>query len=263
MENQKAGQSHFTAAHSQSSGGWLCGKVFFLVLAGALLWQAVLFTQQYARRYHDELKNSFQVLLALPARVSEKELGELAGALGKTEGVVSADVFSAQDALDALQRRNPQLAENIRLLGTPYRLPAYIALRLDDKAVANITAFTGNLAVAYPQLDVHYDARHARMAANAGLFCQILRVGELAVLLALLVFMFLVEAAPAEGGRALRGVCSGLLAGLCACGAAAGVLYTAGYLPEMWGGKMVWPEQALLLVLCGLLGWTFSKWQKF
>ncbi|MBP3514570.1 MAG: hypothetical protein J6J74_08860, partial [Elusimicrobiaceae bacterium] len=59
------------------------------------------------------------------------------------------------------------------------------------------------------------------------------------------------------------GALSGVLAGVCSGAFFAVMLYPTGFLSEA-ARLFTTPErQILVLVFCGLLGWTLSKWQKF
>ena len=237
-------------------------KIFLLIFAAAVLVQGVLLADNYAGRYYDTLKNSFKVLLPLQEELSESALKDLAAQLRRQEGIAAVEEFSSRDALGMVRRQNPQLADTLLLLGT-HKMPAYLEVRLSDSALANITTFTESLAVQYPQVQVRFNQEHARLTANTSMFRNVFTLLQAVALFALLLFMFLVEASPVRAGNAWAGVCSGLLAGVGACALMALLLYPTGLLPDIWRTLVSYKQQVVVLVFSGLLGWTFSKWQRF
>jgi len=143
------------------------------------------------------------------------------------------------------------------------QMPAYYEVTVKETAVANIEPLVDNLDEEYEDLTPHYDATHARLMWQVGLYAKLLRgLGALA-LLGFLTFMFLVEAAPYTQQQAFSGLLSGLLAGVLSGALWAVVIYPTGLLMDMLTHFTTWPRQGLLVVFCGLLGWTLSKWQRF
>ena len=79
-----------------------------------------------------------------------------------------------------------------------------------------------------------------------------------------LIFMFLVEAYPAKQNRHhLAAVWAALAAGGISVGLFVAVVYPTGVLMETLSQFTTVSRQLILLVFCGLLGWTLGKWQKF
>lgn len=252
----------FLADKKKKNAVYFYRKICLLVFAMAMLWQGILLVDNYAKQYYAQLQGSFKMILTLPANTTDEELNKLGEKLRARVGVAAVGVFNSSAALAAVRRQNPQLVDTMLLLGT-HKMPAYLEVYPNAKAVAGLQSFTDNLAVQFPQADVHYNAEHARLTANAGLFCKLLRLVEMVALLALLVFMFLVEAAPCRAAHAGAGVFSGVVAAAGACIVGAGVLYLSGHLPEIWNHLFSAKQQVMALVMGGLLGWTLAKWQRF
>ena len=101
------------------------------------------------------------------------------------------------------------------------------------------------------------------MLFYVGFAAKAVRILGALALLCLLAFMFLVEAFPYEQGHALGGVISGVLAGALSAVALGILICPLGPLADVLAYFTTWHRQVLLVVCCGLLGWTFSKWQKF
>ena len=171
-------------------------------------------------------------------------------------------LFSPADALAALQKKNPQLTEALLLMGRN-KMPAYFELKLNYKAVNNIGPFVDNLAAEYQGLSPKYSPQHARTIFLVGLCLRIVNMAMVFALLLLVFFMFLVEAYPASARHMGAGVFSGVLAAAASLVFIAALVYPSGYLLPALNAFTSVGRQAALFVLCGLMGWTLTKWQKF
>lgn len=242
--------------------GHLYRKLFLLVFGIALLAQGLLWVEKGLSSYYAILKDSFKVVLTVNSQASSEQLEQWAQQLDQKPQVASVRLFSAEEALSVVHHQNPQLVESLLIMGQN-QIPAYFELRIPDEAINNIRAFTDNLAVEYEDLEPHYNQQHARLLFYTGLYTKLLRVLGLLALLVFVAFMFLVEATPTEHANKWGGLFSGLLAGGLAGGLLGAVLYPTGLLAEVIRDFTTWPRQALLISLCGLLGWALSKWQRF
>ncbi len=244
--------------------GRLYRRLFLLVFAVAVLWQSVLFIDMRLGAYYRELADSFKVVFVVQGQPSNAVLEQMGESLNQKTDIASVRLFSPADGLEAVRRQNPQLAESLLLMGKN-KMPAYFELKLTDPAVNNVGPLVDNLASEYETLSPRYNAEHARLVFYTGLCAKFLRLALLFAGLLFLAFMFLVEAYPAAGKRAhhVSGALSGALAGVCSGVFFAAVLYPTGFLSEA-ARLFTTPErQILVLVFCGLLGWTLSKWQRF
>lgn len=239
-------------------------RLFLLVFAVAVLWQSLLFVDMRLQDYYRELSDSFKVIFIVEGNPSNDELEQIGETLNQKEDVLSVRLYSPADALEAVRRQNPQLAESVLLMGKN-KMPAYFELKLTPQAVNNVGPLVDNLASEYASLSPRYNEQHARLVFYTGLCAKLLRMSLLFAGLLFFAFMFLVEAYPASGKRAhhLGGAVSGVLAGACACAFFAVLLYPTGFLSES-ARLFTTPErQILVFAFCGLFGWTLSKWQKF
>ncbi|MDO5765099.1 MAG: permease-like cell division protein FtsX [Elusimicrobiales bacterium] len=253
-----------TAPAKPKHVGRLYRRLFLLVFAVAVLWQSALFIDMRLNAYYRELSDSFKVIFVVEGSPSNEVLEQMGETLNQKADVASVRLFSPADALESVRRQNPQLTESLLLMGKN-KMPAYFELKLADRAVGNVGPLVDNLASEYEKLSPRYNAEHARLVFYTGLCAKFLRLALLFAGLLFLAFMFLVEAYPAAGARAhhVSGALSGVLAGVCSCAFFAVMLYPTGFLSEA-ARLFTTPErQILVLVFCGLLGWTLSKWQKF
>ena len=239
-------------------------RLFLLVFATAVLWQALLLVDMRLSQYHQALSDSFKVLLTVDGDTDNVALAQLGESMNQKTDIASVRLFSSQDALQAVRQQNPQLADAVLLLGH-HKMPAYFELHLAPQAVRNVDALLANLTAESHGLTPHYNAQHAQLVFITGLCVKLLRMAMLFAALLFLAFMFLVEAYPAKESSAqmVNALLSGLLAGLLAGLFFMVLVYPTGFLNDTIRLFTTPWRQVLLLVFCGLFGWTLSKWQRF
>ena len=238
-------------------------RLFLLILAIALLWQMCGFIHTQLAQYHRNLAKDFKVMLIAPDSVDNAQLGVWGESLSAKTDIEIVRLFSPQDGLAALQQKNPRFAAALVTLGRE-PMPAYFELRLTDAAINNIQPFVQNIAAEYPQLSVKYAAEQAAMIFYSGLCLRVLQFTGVLALLCFVLFMFLVEAYPSRAkSHSLADVLYGLLGGVCSLAAGALLIYPSGLLMPALQQFTSVERQLILLVFCGLMGWTLGKWQKF
>ena len=239
-------------------------RLFLLVFAVAVLWQGLLLVDRRFEQYYQELNNSFKVLLTLPLATGSDTLLQLKEQLGQQKEVAAVQVFSSQEAIAKIRRQNPQLAQSLLLMGRE-QMPPYLEVQLQPFAAKNIESLVVNWQQHFPQAAAHYNAQQAQLVFATGLCIKLLRAAMSFAALLFFIFMFMVEAYPSGTGRSHAGSAflAGLLAGGCAGLLFVGLVYPTGFLSEAIQLFTTVYRQILLLVFCGLFGWTLSKWQKF
>ena len=239
-------------------------RLFLLTFAVAVLWQGLLLTDAQLGKYYRALQDSFKVILTIDAKINNDQLAQMGETLNQKADITSVKLFSSQDGLEVVRRQNPQLAESLLLMGRN-KMPAYFELRLIPTAVHNVESLLANLTAEYKGVTPHYNTEHARLVFVVGLCHKLLRLTLYFAGLLFLAFMFMVEAYPSNEKKTHRksAVFSGVLAGLCAELWIVCLIYPTGFLSEVVRNFIMPERQILLLVFCGLLGWTLSKWQKF
>lgn len=238
-------------------------RLFLLVFAIAVLWQSISFIQLQLGQYFTRLDQDFKVILTVKGTPSNAVLTQIGESLSAKEDIASVRLFSPEDALEALKKANPQLAQSVLLMGKN-KMPAYFELRLGYKAVNNINLFVGNLSAEYKDLSAKYVPQHAQMIFYTGLCLKILNITIAVALLLFLLFMFLVEAYPSvKNTHLLSGAFSGVCAAIASAILLAALVYPTGFLMPALQHFTSIERQLVLVVFCGLLGWTLTKWQKF
>ena len=239
-------------------------RLFLLVFAVAVLWQGLLLIDMRLGQYYNELSRTFKIILTIDGKTDNAVLMQMGEGINQKADVASVKLFSAKDGLEVVRRQNPQLAQSILLMGRS-QMPAYFELRLVPTAVRNASSLAANLAAEYKGLTPHYNKAHAELVFATGLCVKLLRMAMLFAALLFLAFMFMVEAYPFPKSRIhlMSAVFSGLLAGVCAGAFFAVLIYPTGFLSEAIELFTTPTRQILILVFCGLFGWTLSKWQKF
>ena len=242
--------------------GHLYRKLFLLVFSIALLAQALLFVDKGLADYYNTLAESFKLILTVDTPAQPEVLDQWGQSLNQKRDITSVRLLSSEDALTVVRHKNPQLVESLLLMGKN-QMPAYFEVTLSVAAVNNIRPFVDNLNAEYEDLTPHYNQQHAQMLFYVGFISKLVRILAGLALLGIIAFMFLVEASPYYQGHAWGGIISGLLAGILSVAVLAVLIYPMGPLADVFAYFTTWHRQVLLLVLCALLGWTFSKWQKF
>ncbi len=239
-------------------------RLFLLVFAVAVLWQALVLVDTRMNQYYTALQNSFKVILTVDGKTDNAVLAQIGETLNQKEDIAAVKLFSSQDALGVVRQQNPQLAESLLLMGRN-KMPAYFELRLTPAAVGNTSSLVANLTAEYKGLTSHYNAQHAQLVFVTGLCVKMLRTVMLFALLLFLAFMFLIEAYPSRkrNSHFISGMLSGVLASLAAGGLVAVLIYPTGFLADTVRLFVSPVLQILLLVFGGLFGWTLSKWQRF
>lgn len=239
-------------------------RLFLLVFAVAILWQALLLVDTRLNQYYQALESSFKIILTINGKTDNAVLSQMGESLNQKKDIAAVKLYSSQDGLEVVRKQNPQLADSLLLLGRN-KMPAYFELHVTPPAVRNVAALLDNLTTEYKGLTPHYNAQHAQLVFITGLCVKLLRMAMLFAVLAFLAFMFLVEAYPSRKNSShfVSGMFSGVMAALCAFAFFAVLIYPTGFLSDTVQFFTTPARQVLLVVFCGLLGWTLSKWQKF
>lgn len=239
-------------------------RLFLLVFAVAVLWQGLLLVDMRLGQYYQALSDSFKIILTVDGQTDNTVLGQIGERINQMPQVARVKLFSPQDGMEVLRHKNPQLVESILLMGRN-QMPAYFELHLLPTAVHNTSILLADLTAQYKELTPHYNEQHAKLVFITGLCVKLLRVAMLFAALLFLAFMFMVEAYPSQNGRAhlISAGLSGILAGLGAGAFFAILVYPTGFLSEAVETFTTPARQIVLIVFCGVFGWTLSKWQKF
>ncbi len=242
--------------------GHLHRKLFLLVFAIGLLAQGWLLGHTGLRNYYQGLLGDFKVILTVESPAQQDQLASWKTLLSQQQEVLSVQLFSPEDALQRIRQKNPQLVESLLQIGKN-QMPAYFELTLSPAGISNIRPLADQLRTMLPALALHYHPVQARLISYVGALLVSMRVIGGLIVLALLAFMFLVEAAPYPSSHPFSGAISGILAALLAALCVGGVLYPWGLFYEAVHQFTALAEQLLWVVCSGLLGWTLAKWQRF
>lgn len=239
-------------------------RIFLLVFAIAIMLEGLLFVDSYLQHYYADLKDSFKIIFTVEKTLSNDDLSKIGESLNQKKDISSVKLFSPADGLEVVRAQNPQLAENMLLMGKNH-MPAYFEVHVIPSLYASIEPFVDNVLAEQKLLSAHYSVEHASLASYVGLSAKLLRLVLVFSAIILLLFMFFVEAYPVaeERSYALGGVVSGILACVCAGLFYVILLYPSGVLSGTITLFTTWGRQVLIVVLGGLLGWTLSKWQRF
>lgn len=231
-------------------------RVFFLLLAFAMLAQAALFLQDRMQKALIMVNEDFKIALTLN-NASAGEAAAFKTALNALDGVEKVREISPASAL-----------ENLGAQGfSADLLPKFFELTVSEKVMLNPKAWVQNNIATMPQdAAVYYKEDQANLAVYINMLAHTANILLAAAVFALLSFGFFVEAYYYKT-VAFKERMAAVFAAVSAFAAAWGAVYfmTApankiypGYFYDLFSWR-----QAALLTAALLTGWTLAKWKRF
>lgn len=234
-------------------------RVFFILLAFALLLQGALFLQDRARRAFGALSDDFVLALTLTSG-QEARSEEFLSALRALEGVQSASRVYPLKNVGSF---------DVRGLTSAFEsyLPSFYEVKVKPSVLLNVKGWTEAYINTLPfSASSYFKEEQAQTAVYLDGVIRLTNILFCAAALALLVFGFFVEAYPAKP-TLLKARFAGVVCALFAYGFAAGLLLVLASPLNLAGDKFVfnlWSyAQGCALLICLLTGWVLAKWKKF
>ena len=231
-------------------------RVFFLLLAFALLAQASLFLQDRMQKALAMVNEDFKIALSLN-NASAGEAAAFKTALAALDGVGKVKEISPAAALESLGAQG--FSADL--------LPKFYEITVDTRVMLNPKVWVQNNIAPMPQdAAVYYKEDQAKLAVYIDMLARAANILLCTAAFALLSFGFFVEAYYAKT-VVFRERMGAVLAAVLAFAVAWGALYfmTApankiypGYSYDLFSWR-----QAALLAAALLTGWTLAKWKKF
>lgn len=227
---------------------------------GAFAVQALLVVEGQCRRLEEALSDDFRVVLFLRGPMEEGKRLVLEEKLRTLPEAADVRYVPPEQALAALKRDDPELADSVALVGEN-PLPGAFEVRPADEALPRLAAWVASVEPLADWSDVRWKPAQLQAILRARLYSRWLRLAlsTLACAAAGLALWALL------GG--LRGTAAaGRLAWAASAGGAAGL--TAGALAA-WplrrdGPLWAWPSpwaHAAVLAACAAAGWSSSLWR--
>ena len=86
-------------------------RLFLLVLAVAILWQALLLIDTRLNQYYEALESSFKIILTIDGKTDNAVLAQIGETLNQKKDIAAVKLYSSQDGLEVVRKQNPQLAQ--------------------------------------------------------------------------------------------------------------------------------------------------------
>ena len=230
-------------------------SLFALMAAAGLAGETLLLTERHCTRLEASLCDDFRVVLFMPAALEETRANVLEEKLRAAPEVADVRFISADEALAALKRDDPELAESVALVGDN-PLPAAFEVRPAPESLTHLGAWIDDAKRLADWSDLRYKPGQVQAILRLRFYARLLRV-TLSTLVCLIAGVALV--ALSSGGRFLTALWA------TAGGAAGAMLAIAISWPlhrdeQIWA----WPQplaQISLLAACATLGWSLSLWR--
>ncbi len=235
----------------------------FLALAAAagLAGETLLLVERHCSRLESSLSEDFRVVLFAPASLEEARAHVLEEKLRAAPDVLDVRFVPADEALAALKRDDPELAEATALVGDN-PLPSAFEVRPAPRALTRLGSFLDGVRRLSDWSDLRWKPGQVQAILRLRFYSYLLRVA-LSSLLCLIAALALGSLSLAANGAASRGKRLALWAAAAGAGGAAFALAMSWPLHRdelLWA----WPEpiaQLALVGACATLGWSLSLWR--
>lgn len=229
--------------------------------AAGLAGETLLLAERHCSRLESAMRDDFRVVLFTRASLEEARAKVLEEKLRAAPEVADVRFIPADEALAALKRDDPELAESVALVGDN-PLPAAFEVRPAPEALTHLAAWIDAAERLADWSDLRYKPGEVQTILRLRLYAYLLRVtlSTLACLLAALALAALsasVRAAvPARRSSAA----------LTAAGGAAGALLALAFAWPLHRDALLWAwprpfAQLTLLAACATIGWALPPWR--
>lgn len=236
-------------------------SLFALAVAAGLAGETLLLAERHCSRLESSLRDDFRVLLFARASLEEVRARVLEEKLRAAAEVADVRFISADEALAALKRDDPELAESVALVGDN-PLPAAFEVRPAPESLTHLDAWIDGVQRLADWSDLRYKPGQVQVILRLRFYARLLRMtlSTVACLFAVIVLCVL-------GGSFLTERRSMVAPALWT--AAAGALGAAFAIAISWPlhrDEWIWawpqlPAQLTLLAACAVLGWFSSPWR--
>jgi len=231
----------------------LCALAAAVGLAG----EALLLAERQCTRLEASLRDDFRVVLFVRASLDEKRAKVLEEKLRAAPEVADVRFIPADEALAALKRDDPELAESLALVGDN-PLPSAFEVRPAPEALTHLGAWIDDAQRLADWSDLRYKPGQVQAILRLRFYAHLLRMilSTLVCLLAGVALIALSSAARLKRAPALWAAGAG----------AAGALAALAISWPLRRDALLWalpeaPAQLALLAACATFGWTLSLWR--
>lgn len=231
-----------------------------LVAAAGLAGETLLLAERHCSKLEASLRDDFRVVLFLRGSLEESRAKVLEEKLRAAPEVADVRFVSADDALAALKRDDPELVESVALVGgNP--LPSAFEVRPAPESFTHLGAWLDGAQRLAEWSDVRYKPGQVQAILRLRFYSRLLRM-TLSTLLCLVAGIALIVLA--TGAKSGHGARKTVL--WAAAGGAAGLLCAIAIASPLRREERMWAwpaplAQAALLAACATLGWSLPLWR--
>ena len=235
--------------------------MFAFAAAAGLAGETLLLAERHCSRMEASLRDDFRVVLFSRASLEQARAKVLEEKLRAAPEVADVSFVSADDALAALKRDDPELAESVALVGDN-PLPAAFEVRPAPEALTHLGAWIDGVQSLADWSDLRYKSGQVQAILRLRFYAHLLRM-TLSTLLCLIAGLALVVLSESvKAGTAARRA----PAAWATAGGAVGALLAIAIAWPLHRDELLWawPEplaQAAVLAACATLGWSLSLWR--
>lgn len=235
-------------------------SLFALAAVAGLAAETLLLAERHCSRLDASLRDDFRVVLFLRASLEEARAKVLEEKLRASPEVADVRYVAADDALAALKRDDPELAESVALVGDN-PLPAAFEVRPSPESLTRLGLWLDGVQRLADWSDLRYKPGQVQAILRLRFYSRLLRV-TLSTLLCLAAGLALAALGASARGPAPRSA-PALWAAL---GGAAGAALAIAIAWPLHRDELLWAwpaplAQAALLASCGALGWFLPPWR--
>ncbi len=231
-----------------------------LASAAGLAGETLLLAERHCSKLEASLRDDFRVVLFLHGSLEESRAKVLEEKLRASPEVADVRFVSADDALAALKRDDPELVESVALVGDN-PLPSAFEVRPTPESFTHLGAWLDGAQRLAEWSDVRYKPGQVQAILRLRFYARLLRM-TLSTLLCFLAAVALITLG--SGAKAAPGARKIVLwaAGAGAAGLLCAVMIAWPLRREerLWA----WPAplaQAALIAACATLGWSLPLWR--
>ena len=231
--------------------------LFALAAAAGLAGETLLLAEGHCSRLEASLRDDFRVVLFTRPSLEESRAKVLEEKLRAAPEVADVRFISAEEALAALKRDDPELAASTALVGDN-PLPAAFEVRPSPESLTHLGAWIDGVQRLADWSDLRYKPGQVQAILRLRFYSHFLRMT-----LSTMVCLF-AGLALAALSLAVRGAASSVL--WTAAGGGAGAVAALAISWPLHRDELLWAwpgplAQVTLLAACATLGWSLSLWR--
>jgi len=237
------------------------GTLFALAAAAGLAGETLLLAERHVSRLESSMRDDFRVVLFTRASLEEARAKVLEEKLRAAPEVADVRFISSDEALAALKRDDPELAESVALVGDN-PLPAAFEVRPTPESLTHLTAWIDAAQRLADWSDLRYKPGEVQAILRLRFYAYLLRM-TLSTLLCLIAGLAL-----AALGSTMARLPAARPAPVLwsAAGGIAGALLAIAIAWPLRRDELLWAwpgpfSQVTLLAACATLGWSLSPWR--